>query len=241
MQRVEIGERRQKLSKRFDVHEGEIELYLHAGSGSYYPIRREDSYNPRSHWDSLNDGENTPLPPLERWAEDPETPVEHLTPTLPSSYGWTECLRLGLRPQAEVELRLRTGQADDILKSVRDRVGERSCLYATVIRHGQGNYVQATRSWVTVHKVTDSVKSLARRYEVVWEAIMALNPSEQQQDRYRKLRREDLRNIGELFDPRFDPNARSQRHETLPWIWTTVIPPGPEEPARKAQYGLSSA
>lgn len=70
---------------------------------------------------------------------------------------------------------------------------------------------------------------------------MSLNPTTQQMDCYCQLCREDTRNIGELFDPQFDPNAKSQWTETLPWIWTMVIPPGPDKPAWKAEYGLASA
>jgi hypothetical protein len=239
-QTLEIAERRQKLSKRLDAHEADVDLYLRTAGGGLHPIRPEDVYNPRNYWDSLNDGEEQQELPSPSTVIGADTFVEHLRPTLPSTYGFQECCRLGLRAHAEVELRLRTGQADDLLKLLRDRIGERSCLYATEIRHGQGNYTQTTRSWTTVHRVTNSLKTLARRYDVVWEAIMSLNPSEQQQRRYQKLYREDTRNIGELFDPRSDPNARSQRHESLPWIWTTVIPPGPDEPTRKAEYALSS-
>lgn len=220
-QLLDIAERRQRLSQRLESHDEKAETYL-CPSRNIQSQVVSDIYNTEDRWMTFNDGEHD-----EGSAEpnaDPDDegmPSEARRALMPSSYGWAECEKLGLTTQATIERRLRIAQLDTLLIRIRDLVSWRTYQYSTDIRHGQGNYTQTTSSWKRVHQTTDSLKRVAMEYDLAREALMKLNPNKEVQNRFRVLKREDLKTIDGIYDP----NVRGQRHKTLSWIWAEIVPP----------------
>jgi hypothetical protein len=231
-QKIDLLERRRKLEKKLNQFEALSEGFL-----APRPPERRTRYPLDDRWDDIDDRQDdTPNLRAEMGLPNLNSNLpENRQPLLPSTLGWEECLRLGLRAQAETELLLRTAQLDDLLKVLRDRVGERSLLYETEIR-SRGNYYQTTRSWKTVHGVTESLRQSAECYSVAWAAFMDLNPTEQQKERYRELKRGDLKNINGAMDP----SLRGLRNSTLSWIWTIIMEPEAGSEERSCDFSLDS-
>jgi hypothetical protein len=231
-QKIDLMDRRRKLEKKLDQFEVLSEGFLVARSPE-----RETRYRLDDRWDDIDDRpHDSENPNAETVSPNSNSnPPEDRRPLLPSALGWEECVRLGLRSQAQAELLLRTAQLDDLLKVLRDRVGERSLLYETEIR-SRGNYYQTTRSWKTVHGVTESLRQTAECYSIAWAAFMDLNPTESQKERYRELKRGDLKNINGAMDP----SLRGQRNSTLSWIWAIIMEPGAGSEERSRDFSLDS-
>lgn len=233
-QLLEIAERRQRLSQKLEAHDEKAETYL-CPSSNHQSNVLPDTYDTDSRWADFDDGEQD-----EGYAEphnDPDNedvPSEARRALMPSSYGWSECERLGLLVQATIERRLRIAQLDALLLRIRDLVSWRTFQYATDIRHGGGNYTQTTSSWKRVHQTTDSLKCVAMEYDLSREALMKLDPNIGVRQRFRVLKREDLKTIDGIYDP----NVRGQRHKTLSWIWAEIVPPS-EDIAGRARFAAA--
>lgn len=121
-QLLEIAERRQRLSHRLESHDDQAETYLRLPEVHEVSVL-PDLYDTESRWKDFNDGEQDEGSAEPRTdPDDVGTPSEDRRALMPSSYGWTECKRLGLVVQAGVERRLRIAHLDALLLRVRDLV-----------------------------------------------------------------------------------------------------------------------
>lgn len=154
----------------------------------------------------------------------------------PSDFSLATLEDSGLKRLALIELKLRTGQAYDALKRIRDFLGLKSFMIRDKRGTGRGG-TQNTRSETQISRtqtqVVKWVKVYRRNYERIQKLVGACDVDEPLQEKISRLRllqdrdlvmlstwMEEHRNrlnIGEL------EQARLQRqgidHVTIPWIW----------------------
>ena len=177
-------------------------------------------------WSDAEDEEYSPdtlLPAVEKDAVPPE---KQLIP-LPSSFGAEAC-NGPLGRLALVELDLRIGQANDILRFLRTAIGQKSFLYRTNVRHPSGNsgYRKTTRSYAEVQAVELTITQGAKVYSSIRTAMERLGADGEVMERFQKLEKEDLKASTAVIDP----NARGEREKTLSWIWRIGQPDGSADP-----------
>jgi len=152
------------------------------------------------------------------------TPREaHLDPILlPSGLDLDLWGRCGLREMAEVEKRLRIGQAHDAIEATRKSLGLRSWM----TRHARdaSNYTTITRAQQSVRRSEMTVKSCAKLYQRAWKALGDLKVPTERLLGLQELKEDHLKTLGSwLEDEGYRPGKSSsvgeQTRFTLPWIW----------------------
>ena len=138
---------------------------------------------------------------------------------LPSTIGRKRCRERGLDDLCDMELKLRTGQANDALHEIRLLLAEKSVLFRTSVRHAS-NHAKATRSWDKVHSVDQTIDRYATIYRQCREAMIRLDADVETLARYKELRHEELK----ANTSAMRPNDRGLRYEQLPWFWNMDVP-----------------
>ncbi|EAU83220.2 hypothetical protein CC1G_11681 [Coprinopsis cinerea okayama7 len=141
--------------------------------------------------------------------------VENVKIPLPSSFDSTPPSMERARGK---ELRLRIGQAEDALESVRTEIGHKSFLYRSNIRLAEGKQ-QKTRGYASVKAVNNDLRRYIKIYHQARWALTRLGADADTLARYRQIKTEDTKAITAIYSP----NARGQRNVSLSWIWTLNV------------------
>jgi hypothetical protein len=116
----------------------------------------------------------------------------------------------------QTELSLRISQAIRYLAAIREAVAEKSFQYSHVLRSAPTKQVQ-TRSRASIAKINDRLSLSCQMYARIRKAILNLNPADQILDRFRPLKREDVKASTAILTP----NIPGSSSVTLSWIWCT--------------------
>jgi hypothetical protein len=115
---------------------------------------------------------------------------------------------------AEIERKLREGQANDALATIRKCLSHEVALLRNKSRNVRGQRAN-TRANEIISNVKAQVNAAAEEYREAYGAMVSLGmtPDDHQ---YRHLNESDLR-VGRRFDP--DEQRKSKKKLPLPWIW----------------------
>lgn len=179
---------------------------------------------PTPSWIDSQDDSDSSTPVSQRTVtvgEQEALPAEQITLPLPSAYGLRMCQgRLAFA--ARLELRLRQGQANDILHELRVAIAHKSFIYRTQIRKSAPttSFVTRLRSHDDAFTVQSTIGYTARIYSRCRAAMESLDAPQRLLDRYQRLSPGDIVASTAVIDP----NARGQRNAGLSWIWQTISP-----------------
>ena len=173
-------------------------------------------------WVDAQDDTDSSAPVSERGVvarQQEALPAEQITLPLPSAYGIRMCLGR-LAPAAKLELRLREGQANDILHELRVAIAHKAFIYRTQIRKNAPttSFVTRLRSHDDAFAVQSTIGYTARIYSRCRAAMESLDAPQRLLDRYQHLSPTDIVASTAVIDP----NARGQRNAGLSWIWQTI-------------------
>ena len=126
---------------------------------------------------------------------------------------------MGLATLASQELQLREGQANNALHELRVALANKAVIFRTDIRHA-GTYNMTTRAWGKVASADGKVQRQAAIYCWFQKQMVALNAGSKMLERYKVLKREDMKVSAAIADP----NGRGHRNDTLAWFWTMDVP-----------------
>ena len=160
-----------------------------------------------------SDGESEAEPEgieTERNEQEPEA----LLLLLPSTIGIEQCKTWRLDDLAALELRLRQGQANDALHGLRMALSEKAVLFRAQVRHAKSQ-VKKTRAWANINAADKTVQQHFKSYSRSRQAMVRLGASDSILQRYRPLRKNDLKASTQLIDP----TVPGQRNKSLPWFW----------------------
>lgn len=142
-----------------------------------------------------------------------------VTLPLPSYLGLEQAESMGLSTLAYHESWLREGQANNALHELRVALANKAVIFRTDIRKA-GTYNMTTRAWGRVASADGKVQQHAAIYRKCRKQMVALNARGNLLDRYKVLKKEDLKVSAAIADP----NARGHRDDTLAWFWTMDVP-----------------
>lgn len=152
---------------------------------------------------------------------------ERFSIALPSNLGVAFCRAHDLMGLVEKERRLRVGQMNDALHSVRVAIGYKSFLYRHGVRQATSQR-QKLRSFDDVHLADEGVLSWARIYTAARTALLNLYDRTHPEDlialqavekRYQPLEKRDLRANTALIEQ----STRGVRHLHLAWFWSMDV------------------
>ncbi|KAI6138394.1 hypothetical protein BKA82DRAFT_4366513 [Pisolithus tinctorius] len=138
---------------------------------------------------------------------------------LPSALGIDACRARGLQNLAEMELKLRTGQANDALHGLRLTLADKAAVFRGVVRIAK-SYSTKTRAWDMIRAINVSVKKQATIYNRCRDAMVALGAGADILGHYQELHKEDLA----VQTAAFSQNAQEHRGTHLPWFWSIDVP-----------------
>jgi hypothetical protein len=209
-QKLELAKRRERLQARLDL----FEKRAGAAFGDLNLDEIEDSVDTQAPWITVGSDLEDHQPNA-----DSHTPARLYQPEstpllLPSTIGLERCKALNVENLAEMELRLREGQANDALHGLRIALSEKAVLFRAQVRHARSQ-VTKTRAWANVNAVDGTARDLSKVYTISRQAMIRLGASDTLLQRYRQLRREELNASTQLMDP----SIPGQRNASLPWFW----------------------
>ncbi|KAF7970570.1 hypothetical protein HWV62_23675 [Athelia sp. TMB] len=208
---LEIETRRQRLQKRVDKYNDRARimwpLELHQQPAEYWQDELVDVASDAS--DDEEDGDVQ----VEHY-----TAVERVTLHMPSTIGMEICTSMGYADAAAMEKKLRIGQQNDGLQNIRVAISRKACIFREGVRAAKSKK-KKTRSWDHIHAVDHSVRHNCRVYERARRAMLKLNPSDAERDRYKPLTKADLK----VDTARVEPGLRGHRGSHLAWFWTMDI------------------
>lgn len=208
---LEVETRRQRLQKRVDKYNERARMM--------WPL--ESHQQPAEYWqDELVDlasAESDDEEDGEIHAED-FTAVERASLHMPSTIGMEICTSMGYADAAEMERKLRIGQQNDGLQNIRVAISRKACIFREGVRAAKSKK-KKTRSWDHIHAVDHSVRHNCRVYDRARRAMLKLNPSDAERDRYKPLAKADLN----VDTARVEPGLRGHRGSHLAWFWTMDI------------------
>ncbi|KAG6864254.1 hypothetical protein C0991_011049 [Blastosporella zonata] len=129
---------------------------------------------------------------------------------LPSSAAGAPCTF------GDVEIRLRIGQVERLLQSIRELIAESSFMYSHVVRVAPRKQVK-TRARASVAALRVSIATKARSYNIARGALLRLGAGGRLAEKYKVLQRADLAASTAIRDPNIPGSSRLQ----LSWLWRT--------------------
>ena len=146
-------------------------------------------------------------------AEDPAFQLIALPSSLPSL---EECPDVSA--VCDRELQLRRGQANDVLTTIREIVGQLSFQWSKGVRLAPDK-VRQTRARKSIDKVHRQLSLKAKLYQRIRTAMQNLGMSEAELEGvYRPLSPADI-SVSKAIK---GPNERGESQTQLSWIWTTM-------------------
>ncbi|OSC96771.1 hypothetical protein PYCCODRAFT_1472340 [Trametes coccinea BRFM310] len=116
---------------------------------------------------------------------------------------------------ADIEWRLRLGQAFDALNDLRTHLELRSHLYKFKDRFTRGQRAN-TRAQTVIKSVDSKIDVDAERYRIAYTALLALRPHAKKADLFAQLRpleKSDIRHVADNAD------GQSDGRRSVSWIW----------------------
>ncbi|KAI6145861.1 hypothetical protein BKA82DRAFT_29681 [Pisolithus tinctorius] len=150
---------------------------------------------------------------------------------LPSALGIDACQARGLQNLAEMELKLRTGQANDVLHGLRLTLADKAAVFRGVV-HTAKSYSMKTRAWDMIRAINVSVKKQAMIYNRCRDAMVALGAGADILGCYQELHKEDLA----VQTAAFSQNAQEHCGTHLPWFWSIDIPRDTESKSWMSEF-----
>ena len=114
-----------------------------------------------------------------------------------------------------MEREMRQAHLNDTLAALREVIGTRNAVLATVVR-ATGSESGETRAWAEVREYTKKRDLLVRVYHTSRKALKKLGVQSDILKRfYRPIRDQDLQVNKDLTEA----NRYYQKNDTLPWFW----------------------
>lgn len=216
-QKLALVEQRATLQGKIDVFERQRATFFRGALAAHpeilarIPVLQGDV---GEEWDDVEE-----MPPLLAVRATPANGntrlPEQIALTMPSTLGREKCVELGVQDLCDVELKLREGQANDILHHIRIAVGQKSFLFRGKKKHNVKSQQTKTRAWAEVSKLDGNLRGHARVYTQTRKAMVALGGGEALLTRFRALMQTDLKVNASVAEP----NARGQSKEKLAWFF----------------------
>ena len=197
-EQLEVNERRERLQKRISSWSRKAAEFLQ-GEEEFEDAPLGDG----DEWD-----DQPALEEISFGAEHPDAPEQAKLP-LPSAM---TAGRSDL--QAQQELLLRQGQANDALHAIRIKISYKAGLFRGLVQQSNSQRTK-TRAWDEVSAVESSVRHHARIYSRAREAMVSLGAGPEVLARYQVLRKEHLQARTSVIDPL----VQRHRNEQLSWFW----------------------
>ena len=215
-----IENKRIRLQKLIDMFEHQADTFLlHHQPMHDLSISPLGDYAEYDHSDGLDDSglsEPTPLTSNELGSDAPNT--EHIPLLLPSTLGWTWCIKNGVKSLAIKEAKLRYAQANDSIHGLRLALGFKSALFRNQVRDARTQQTK-TRAWTAIHNVDSTVHQHARNYSMARDAYYSIHDTSGTPLELPPLLATDLRvNTAILGAAQV-----GQRNKQLSWIWSFGI------------------
>jgi hypothetical protein len=166
-------------------------------------------------WDKVNQYEHSLEDGLEQKKEENGVHQSELSKLwMPSSFGKDQCVKNGWGGLAEEELRLRIGQANELLSKIRLGLGGEATLYRKSIRQAKSQDT-STRARQKVAQVKDTILKHAKSYRHTRNLMVKLDASESTLSKFKPLQDSDLKVSTDFLEE----NRYGQRNDKLAWFW----------------------
>jgi len=218
-------------------------MFTESVSGSSYGSRAEDEYESSSdegeegevklmtdsNLDEESDSDGVLLqksPELD--VEDVES--EKMVLQMPSMLKRELCMERGIGQLMQMEIELRTAQANDALQEIRDELGHKYWLYKEKQSHGRIGQKSSTRSWDALKKCGGVIDQHIREYKLAFKALQQLGATGQ----FKVIKKRHLKLSADITDAK----RFNQSHDKLPWIWRTRTSVDGHSSAKTEESGL---
>ncbi|KAI6140502.1 hypothetical protein BKA82DRAFT_4450509 [Pisolithus tinctorius] len=138
---------------------------------------------------------------------------------LPSNVGMAAFHSCNSGRLRDMELRLRIGQANDVLNGLQLALVDKAVVFRNVVRHAK-SYSMKTRAWDAIHTINRAVRKQATIYKQCRKAMVALGASAETLTHYQQLETSDLT----VSTAAITQNAHAHRVSHLPWFWSIDVP-----------------
>ena len=227
-QKMDIALRRSRLQDKVDTFQKQAASILHTVSNdaddSWSDDYTREIYT-GAEFDGVGEEEDYGLDSAAKEHHQTEFPrssplngcinAENIPLHLLSHMGQSWCNRNAAEDLAKAELRLLEGQLNDSLHHIRIALGHKSYLFRNNVRPARTQRLK-TRAWGEVHAVESTVQHHARVYNRAWQSMVDLGAETFLLDRYKVLKRQDLRTETTVIAP----HVCGQRNKSLPWFWS---------------------
>ncbi|KAI6008061.1 hypothetical protein EDC04DRAFT_2582223, partial [Pisolithus marmoratus] len=224
-QDVKLAEKRQRLSARIDKFHSTGQAYLKG-------LEIDDVFTPEDDpafcGQEEQDEDNG-----EFWEDDDEdweagdqereeVSAELMSIWMPSSIGCGKLMELGLQDLLKEEMELRIGQGNDCLDRLRTDLGNKAILYCQTFR-SENSTREGTRTKKEIQKVVSRINKHVRSYQRSGQAILRLEPAPSMEEKYPKIRPQDLVVSKEVTEE----NRFQQGTSKMAWFWMVDGEQGP--------------
>ncbi|TFY67309.1 hypothetical protein EVJ58_g1716 [Rhodofomes roseus] len=224
--RMKLAKRRKGLAKSISQFQSRANRIAHALN---WDVVRDET--PEDEWENVDDDDGSsratpvgerhnPIAPRRLRGPLAQDTPENVVLSLPSRASPEMMMNdRSLRRLARRERTLRKGQANDALHRLRILLSEKAFHFRHRIRPSRGSQQRKTRAYAGLEKITREIQRCSAVYRAARAGLVRLKMNRQDQKVYKRLRPTDLKVSTAIAEP----NARGQRHATLPWIWTVNI------------------
>ena len=217
-EKIEISQRRGKLSGRINTHQNLARKFL------AITAEEEDdqsfAYEDSDLFIEGPDGQVELIPAI------PDSDVfspghttdlpEKFKLAMPSSIGREECQKRRLQYAVRSEIQLRIGQCDDALQAIRMIIGKKAFLFQNEVRKAVTK-VHKTRAYDKVEAVSTTLHYNAQLYRQSRKVLLDLQADGQILSRFKPLATDDLRTTTTFLDTGI--KKQNLKHKNLAWFW----------------------
>jgi hypothetical protein len=170
---------------------------------------------------------------LSQMLPDEEMESEKMMLQMPSTMKRELCIARGIERLMQMEIELRTAQANDALQEIRDELGHKYWLYKEKQQQGRVGQKSSTRSWDALKKCGGAIDQHVQEYKLAFKALQQLNATGQ----FQVIKKRHLKLSADITDAK----RFNQSHDKLPWIWKTRTSASGHSNARTEESGLDLA
>jgi hypothetical protein len=149
------------------------------------------------------------------WLIDYDQP-EHTRLCLPSGFGMN--LPVSMNQAKDKEIRLRIGQANDALMTLRVEIGHKSFLFRNGIRLSKSKK-EKTRGWAAVNHADQEIRFNMKKYRDARWALSELGADPKLFKQFQVLNKSHCNALESIYNP----NAPGQRNSRMSWIWNLDV------------------
>jgi hypothetical protein len=216
-EKLEIVQRRGKLSTRISAYQHRARQWLHLNEEE----EDDESYSFRDTHIFLENDDGEILlgsaVQVDRDRPDPDAAMEkpeHFKVALPSTLGITTCRSRQLHGAIDAECELRIGQANDALQGVRLAIARKAFVFRNEVRRAVSKKYK-TRAYTKIQSTDTSLRYYAQLYRQSREALKQLHANREVLDRFQDLKPEHLQITTTFIDYR----TPGMKHRNLAWFW----------------------